>query len=149
MGWNSLWSNFRQHLGRQHFSNRMPHYVFADCDFSPPCPAQVGAIILSVLYAPPAGPRGLSEWVPRTFVVKWAHTIIMKYHVRIQLLSNCAHAQHSEFQPIAEVSFPVLVSPASAKEMKLISILPWTNWLQSCVYMSSFQTQVDDEFSKN
>ena len=40
----------------------------------------------------------------------------MKYHVRIQ--STAAHSQHSEFQPMAEVSFAILVSPANAKEKR-------------------------------
>ena len=41
----------------------------------------------------------------------------MKYHMRIRSLSN-RRACYIEFRRTAEVSFPVLVTPADAKDLK-------------------------------
>ena len=35
-------------------------------------------------------------------------------------LVTAVHAQHSEFQPMAEISFPVVVSPANTKEKRAL-----------------------------
>ena len=95
MGRNLFWYNCRpQPLdGTLHSSNHMPYDMFVGCDLSPTCP------VSWFLYSNFA-------------VVKVSPHRDKKYHVRIRSLSNCS----TQFLPMEEVSFPVLVSPASAKK---------------------------------
>lgn len=87
------------HLGRLY---ACPMICFADCDLSPLCLVHSFTII-PLLWSEPA--------------------LHVKYHLRIRSLNNRRACSYIEFQPMAEVSFTVLVSAADAKEERPLPAL--------------------------